>query len=485
MAKANKLIPVVDGTAGDPIELIDSRIKSEEPQDGQVLAYDSQSDSYKNMSLQIPTGTCNDSSPTAKTVTVAGVNELANGVLIRVINSSVAAAAGVTLNVNNLGAKPIRVNRSGSYEDPGSDWGAKMSYLFLYDAQNERWLMIGRDYDNCVRQNFIGSGYTSWRKVVLGARGNAAAGASTTTTRDETYVCQHVEVKPSTGDLRANSFIKRNGTSSQFLKADGSIDENTYITAEDVPEEVFVCNYDSANNTVDRTAEEIIAAKEADKMVICKFSYPTTDFLFLNKANSDPIIVFTGFSQTTSSTEVLNAKYHVLRYTSSDGWKFFTFNLQKQLASGTDIKTVNGNSLLGSGNITVGGADSPEELGIAYGSSTTAAATANKEVTVTSTAYKLKDNGLLAVYFANDVPANANLVVEGTALGIYYPNMNLIGAGVIRAGDTVLFSTHPSNFACFLLSVDRSASAVTVHSGTTAPAASLGSDGDIYIQTTA
>lgn len=33
---------------------------------------------------------------------------------------------------------------------------------------------------------------------------------------------------PSTGAVKAGSFIKRNGTSSQFLKADGSVDSNTY-----------------------------------------------------------------------------------------------------------------------------------------------------------------------------------------------------------------------------------------------------------------
>ena len=33
-------------------------------------------------------------------------------------------------------------------------------------------------------------------------------------------------------DLQAESFIKNNGTSSQFLKADGSVDSNTYLTAE-------------------------------------------------------------------------------------------------------------------------------------------------------------------------------------------------------------------------------------------------------------
>ena len=36
------------------------------------------------------------------------------------------------------------------------------------------------------------------------------------------------------GDIRATSFIKSGGTSSQFLKADGSVDSNTYATTTDL-----------------------------------------------------------------------------------------------------------------------------------------------------------------------------------------------------------------------------------------------------------
>jgi len=39
----------------------------------------------------------------------------------------------------------------------------------------------------------------------------------------------------SSGNLTASSFVKSNGTSSQFLKADGSVDGNTYLTAVTAP----------------------------------------------------------------------------------------------------------------------------------------------------------------------------------------------------------------------------------------------------------
>lgn len=37
-----------------------------------------------------------------------------------------------------------------------------------------------------------------------------------------------------TNSITANAFIKSGGTSSQFLKADGSVDSNTYLSTADV-----------------------------------------------------------------------------------------------------------------------------------------------------------------------------------------------------------------------------------------------------------
>jgi archaellin len=48
MAKANKLIPVVDGTAGTPIELTDSRIEITNPAANDLLQYDSTQQQFVN-----------------------------------------------------------------------------------------------------------------------------------------------------------------------------------------------------------------------------------------------------------------------------------------------------------------------------------------------------------------------------------------------------------------------------------------------------
>ena len=59
---------------------------------------------------------------------------------------------------------------------------------------------------------------------------------------------------PNTGALKAGSFVKRGGTSSQFLKADGSVDSNTYLTASNITNYYhWTDTIPSNNSTIDGT----------------------------------------------------------------------------------------------------------------------------------------------------------------------------------------------------------------------------------------
>ena len=51
-----------------------------------------------------------------------------------------------------------------------------------------------------------------------------------------------VQVLPSTGAITASSFVRSGGTSSQFLKADGTVDSNTYITSASVGDGTLTLN---------------------------------------------------------------------------------------------------------------------------------------------------------------------------------------------------------------------------------------------------
>ena len=190
--------------------------------EGHTFRYDAVNHLWRNSPGPVlPTGTCNDSSSTAKTVTIAGVSKLVNGLLIRVVNSGTTAAAGVTLNVNNLGAKPIRVNKNGYYEDPGADWGAGFSYIFLFDGINDRWLMIGRDFDKRVSQS--SSTTSQWRKVLVSYNYTDSPGNAISAATNVVYYATGVDIQPSTGKISANAFVTRNGTPSQFVKGDGTL----------------------------------------------------------------------------------------------------------------------------------------------------------------------------------------------------------------------------------------------------------------------
>lgn len=93
----------------------------------------------------------------------------------------------------------------------------------------------------------------------------------------------------------------------------------------------------------------------------------------------------------------------------------------------------------------------PYSLGFGYGTCTTAAATAAKVASVSSS-YKLTGGGIVAVKFSEDVPANATLNINSKgAKAIYYKGA-AITAGVIKAGDTVTmcYSTY-----YHILAIDR------------------------------
>lgn len=76
-------------------------------------------------------------------------------------------------------------------------------------------------------------------------------------------------------------------------------------------------------------------------------------------------------------------------------------------------------------------------LGQGYGTCDTAAATAAKEVTLSS--YALTTGGIVAVKFTYDVPANATLNINAKGAKYIYYKGAKITAGVLKAGDIGVF----------------------------------------------
>lgn len=163
------------------------------------------------------------------------IASLYEGLTIR-YKVTVAGASTTKLNVNGLGAKIVY--RSGSTKLTTNY--AIGSYIFLYySSLNSGGWIVYSDYDAnsyaYIRQYQAGDNAAGTApKYPLLARYNLT---NKNASYDTAYSRYHTDatVNTSTGEIEANGFIKTGGTSSQFLKADGSVDSNTYALASAIP----------------------------------------------------------------------------------------------------------------------------------------------------------------------------------------------------------------------------------------------------------
>lgn len=119
---------------------------------------------------------------------------------------------------------------------------------------------------------------------------------------------------------------------------------------------------------------------------------------------------------------------------------------QDTLVSGTNIKTVNGNSLLGSGDITIAGGGSQNTW---YGTCPTAAATQAKVVTTTDGNFTLAEGNMVRVKFTNAQTYNGGITlnVDGTgAKSVMRQGTTATVRYFFLAGEVVDFVYDGTNF---------------------------------------
>lgn len=75
----------------------------------------------------------NTSTSTVFTATVPGITELRDGVCMWLKNGTVTSASGFTINVNNLGAKPVYSNMSAASAE-GTLFNVNYTFMFVYDS---------------------------------------------------------------------------------------------------------------------------------------------------------------------------------------------------------------------------------------------------------------------------------------------------------------------------------------------------------------
>lgn len=136
------------------------------------------------------------------------------------------------------------------------------------------------------------------------------------------------------------------GTGGDVTWADITNKPDNLATTEDVEAKVFVATYNVT------TAQEIIAYLDAAKEPFAPM---------LVKRGADYYTVVTAAKQAENrviirSFATLSGEYYMFTYTVTDGvWAGASQGFQYKLVSGTNIKTVGGKSLLGSGDIPISG----------------------------------------------------------------------------------------------------------------------------------
>lgn len=118
--------------------------------DGTAQYLETDETAYKTAS--IPYGQCDSTSTsTVFTATVPGVTELRDGVCMWLKNGVVTSASGFTININNLGAKPVYNNMAAATRDT-TLWNVNYTMFFVYDSTRVEggcWILYrGYNSDN-------------------------------------------------------------------------------------------------------------------------------------------------------------------------------------------------------------------------------------------------------------------------------------------------------------------------------------------------
>ena len=125
----------------------------------------------------------------------------------------------VTLNVQNGGSTPKALFQHGTLAHLGVLIGSTGGGFTIED--NNYFAIWHQDYTNRATETGI------TERLRIATSGNLLVGTST----DSGYKLDVTGTTRISGALTANSFVKSGGTSAQFLKADGSVDSNTYLTS--------------------------------------------------------------------------------------------------------------------------------------------------------------------------------------------------------------------------------------------------------------
>ena len=332
------------------------------------------------------------STATAFTATVAGLDALADGTAVYLRNHVVTSAAGFTVDVNGFGAKKCYNNMTNATQDT-TIFNVAYSMLFIYDSSldggNGGW-WIYRGYDGNtntigyqVRTNSgnkaaadTGYRYRLWFTSADGSKWVPAnTSTSTNATSNRSLNTRAIDpfgpivYRSTNGTCTSGSGIGATGIWQQYTLSIGY----SYMASGfslTFPDSVYLKCTPNADGsaTMNSIVQALPTSKDGKIYIHLGTAYSATNMELQTEHpvywhDGTGIRIWTGAepsggssvepSSTTPSMDGTAAVGTATTYARADHVHPTDTSRQAALVSGTNIKTVNGTSLLGSGNISI------------------------------------------------------------------------------------------------------------------------------------
>ena len=152
-------------------------------------------------------------------IDLPGVNSAGN-------QNTSGTAAGLSGNPN-ITVGDITIG--GKLKDGDSNFGTSGQVLSS-DGTDTKWINVGSISAGSASSIAVNSNGDDSSQFVTFSEGNSGS--------QQLRADAGLKYNPNDNALTSGSFIKSGGTSSQFLKADGSVDTNTYLTSAGTPDKI-------------------------------------------------------------------------------------------------------------------------------------------------------------------------------------------------------------------------------------------------------
>ena len=337
-----------------------------------------------DINVAIPFGEVDSTSTsTAYTATVPGISQLVDGVCVLLKNGVVTSEAGFTININGLGAYPSFNNMTAATQD-STIFNVNYTMLFVYDSTRVvgsttgAWCCYrGYNSDNNTigyqlrtnsqtMKNGASAKFYRYRLLFTSADGKSYIPANTSTSTNATASRTVIQTP-----IDPFGAIYYYGSTSAI--AAGS-SPGTGVLWEQYN---FTLGY-SFNRTgaaltlTSSNPVYIKCAPQSDGSAIIDSDNPYVQAL--PSTDDGKIYIFLGIATGETTVELLPV--HPVYYYKSGAIRLWTASQdlldakQETLVSGTNIKTINNESLLGSGNITIQGGGADNVYWATYGTTT-------------------------------------------------------------------------------------------------------------------